>query len=403
LKFKELFKKVPLTAFINTLLRVGYMIMSLVAIKLTFNVYTSQEFIEFNYVLFLVGISTFIYYPFTIDLWKQSDKNYAMGITLAFILSLFFMLGVWGLFLIKDFQLGFGFIIGTIFYGVAKYFERISYVSRLTNQQYFAAYRLTYVVLALEYAGLLLIYLLNWPVAVRLLLPGIIIIYEGSRFFKKVGGYHVKVACSSIKKYLNRKNIFLIIYMGFLSITIVCDRAIAYSEQGDLAAILLVFSFTTSILTLFNVVIDTFRPKIVSQFNEGKSLCKLWRETFIILVQLYFASLTLGYFIAIKLSLIPNRMFAYWGTFLTVNLIISMCNLFQITRQSEKEIKSINITWGMTLLIKIVLYAVYKTLGMSYLSFIQSLVSVFCITLGMNYYYECKYIRQKHNSVGESA
>ncbi len=39
LKFKKLLEKVPLTAFINTLLRIAYMVLSLITIKSTFNVY----------------------------------------------------------------------------------------------------------------------------------------------------------------------------------------------------------------------------------------------------------------------------------------------------------------------------------------------------------------------------
>ncbi|MEE4363752.1 MAG: hypothetical protein V2J08_07450, partial [Desulfotignum sp.] len=178
---------------------------------------------------------------------------------------------------------------------------------------------------------------------------------------------------------------------------------IAYSEQENLAVILLVFSFTTSILTLFTVIIDTFRPKIIETFNNEKRLSVLWRQTIIVLALFYLVSVTLGYFIAVKLSLIPDGMFIYWGSFLTVNLLISLSLLFQITRQSQKEMKWINITWGITLLLKIGLFSLYKTIGLSYLSFVQSLVGVFCITLGMNYYYECKFLAQKYGSSRKSA
>ncbi len=403
LKHIQLFKKIPTTAFISTMLRVSYMILVLIAVKLTFNVYTSQEFIEFNYVLFLVGISSFIYYPFTIDLWQKNIKNHSIGIGLAVFLCLFFILGSVILFFVKSFQLSFWIIFGTMCYGVAKYFERINYVARLTDHQYVTAYLLTFVFLALEYAGLLLIYLLDWSVAVRLFLPGLVIIYVIKRFFLRGLVSDAQNTCTSFRQYFGRKNIFLVIYMGFFSVTIVCDRAIAYSEQGNLAVILLVFSFTTSILTLFTVIIDTFRPQIIETFNNKERLCALWRQTIIVLALFYLVSVTLGYFIAVKLSLIPDGMFIYWGSFLTVNLLISLSHLFQITRQSQKEMKLINIAWGITLLLKIGLFSLYKTIGLSYLSFVQSLVCVFCITLGMNYYYECKFLAQKYGNSGKSA
>lgn len=285
-----------------------------------------------------------------IDLWGEKSERLRIEILmLVVILILYYFIA--SLFILDVF--GFFFTVSVIMLGVAKFYERIYFVSSITDGKVIRSFQVMFLLLFLEYLSVVLIYF-NFSVNARYFVPGLVSLL----LIVKVLGKQKKSVktinySKVVKGYFSISNAKLIIYILLLTIFSTIDRYLAKYVLNDhfLAEYLLVFSYALSCQTLFNAVVDATRQKIIAERSlKSLILC------FIVLLSIYLFVLIAGYYILLSLKFIPLNFFLIWLLLLSINLLCGFLNFLQIIELHKKKLGGIICYWVLLSSFKLALF-----------------------------------------------
>ena len=362
-------------------LRIVYMLFSLLLIRYTFGVFSDVQFRYLNEFLFFLSLSIFFYYPLTVDLWKKKIAECKVSILLLTgILVLYY--AVVSVVILGSFNWFFTFSV--VLLGVARFQERLFFVSCITRKKYITAYVMIFILLFLELLSVFIIDYIAPIYSLRYFIPGlsaVIVLVYAATIIKKE---EFNTTNERKLDYFTSQNLGLVVYVSLLTLFVAGDRFLAKNVFQDqlLSEYLLVLSYSLACQTLFSVIVDAMRPNIV----ENKGFLDQAKCCFILAV--FFLCLTiLGYDLLLYLNLVPAGKHLIWMLQLATFLLCSFMNVIQIREQAEKNISKIIPFWFFLVVIKTTVFIFAEQFELNIhqvllVIFISTLV-VFCIKLFM--------------------
>ena len=350
--------------------------MSLIALKLTYNVLDSADFGFFNFILFVLAISTAVASPINRLFWAENSEESFVGavvFTTAIAFLAFFVIFFYT-FINNNSIYGSIYMLPAIFaYIFCKISERYIYGQVIFDQNILKAIPITIIMVCCEVLVTYFQYYFDSSsMYIRILLPSLLsmIVLLSISVYRNYLLTIFKGLFSTYAIFLYSKNAIIcsvgikIILLTVLStFAVMLDRLILVmspsTQQSNAADYLLALSYAIAIQSLFNVILDVGRKKVFQKMNwvpgarkfvcNGLSVIVISTAGLIILYPL------LGY-----ISVLPGSIsLLVWITLLVRGSINSIINLSYL--DSVQKGKIIDVILPTFLMIFVNLVFIYST------------------------------------------